>query len=155
RIIVSTILYTISRKDIQMLYRLGIDLGATSLGWCLLRLDKNNEPSGIIDSGVRIFPDRRDDKSKEPLAVTRRNARGMRRRRDRVIKRKTRLMNKLVEYGLMPKDKAERKSLETLVPYELRAKALDKELPLHHIGRALFHICQRRGFQSNLKTDRQ
>ena len=28
-------------------YRLGIDLGSTSLGWCMLELDKNNDPTAM------------------------------------------------------------------------------------------------------------
>jgi CRISPR-associated endonuclease Csn1 len=62
-------------------------------------------------------------------------------------------MSKLVQYGLMPADIDERKKLELLDPYELRAKALDEKLPLHHLGRALFHLNQRRGFESNRKAD--
>ena len=46
-----------------------------------------------------------------------------------------------------------RKALELKDPYELRAKALDEKLSLHELGRALFHINQRRGFKSNRKTD--
>ena len=37
--------------------------------------------------------------------------------------------------------------------YALRALALDKALTPHEIGRAIFHLNQRRGFKSNRKTD--
>ena len=137
-----------------MKYVLGLDLGETSLGWSVI--EKND--SGLcrfIDFGVRIFPDGREDKSKEPLAVARRVARGMRRRRDRYVMRRKTLMNKLIEYGFMPADEAERKALEKSDPYELRAKALDQKLSPYELGRALFHINQRRGFKSNLKTDKK
>jgi CRISPR-associated endonuclease Csn1 len=62
------------------------------------------------------------------------------------------VMSKLVRYGLMPSDIAERKMLESLDPYQLRAQALDEQLPLYHLGRAIFHLNQRRGFESNRKT---
>ena len=39
-----------------------------------------------------------------------------------------------------------------LLPYLLRAKSLDKKLELFELGRALYHLSQRRGFQSNRKT---
>src|SRR5690606_6986184 len=39
--------------------------------------------------------------------------------------------------------------------YALRARALDEKLPLHHVGRALFHLNQRRGFKSNRKADKR
>lgn len=37
------------------------------------------------------------------------------------------------------------------VPYELRRKALDELLPSHELGRAIYHLAQRRGFKSNRK----
>lgn len=55
-------------------------------------------------------------------------ARAMRRRRDRLLKRKTRMMHALLEHGFFPSDKAERKALEVLNPYELRARGLDEAL---------------------------
>lgn len=135
-------------------YILGLDMGSTSLGWCIVFL-KNGMPAEFGRFGVRIFSDGRENKSKEPLSVARRTARGMRRRRDRYLKRRERLMNKLIQYGLMPADEKERKNLEKKNPYELRAKALDEVLPSYELGRALFHINQRRGFKSNMKTDRK
>src|SRR5262249_43460508 len=38
---------------------------------------------------------------------------------------------------------------------ELRAQALDRALPAHHVGRALFHLNQRRGFLSNRKAEKK
>jgi CRISPR-associated endonuclease Csn1 len=138
-----------------MKYRLALDMGSTSLGWCILALDKNDAPASIINMGVRIFSDGRDDKTKEPLAVARRGARALRRNNDRRDRRQKRLMDYLIQSGLMPENYHDRKKLEPLDPYSLRAAALDKEIPLHHLGRALFHINQRRGFKSNRKTDRR
>lgn len=132
--------------------RLGLDLGSTSLGWCLLGFS-GGSPSYIVDCGVRIFPDGRDDKSKEPLAVSRRNARAMRRNRDRKIQRKKNLMKYLIDVGILPKDLDERKQLQTLNPYQIRAEAVEKKVPLYSLGRALIHISQRRGFKSNRKLD--
>jgi CRISPR-associated endonuclease Csn1 len=138
-------------------YRLGIDLGATSLGWSLFELDNNNEPVKLMRVGVRIFPDGRKAagkwSKKEPLNVTRRTARGIRRNRDRYLQRRNDLMKYLIENNLMPKDISERKELEHLDPYYLRAKGLDEQLTLFEFGRAIFHLNQRRGFKSNRKFD--
>ncbi len=131
-------------------YRLGIDLGTNSLGFALVEL-KNDAPYQPIHMGVRIFSDGRDAKTKTSLAVERRMARGMRRRRDRIVRRQQRLMDTLIATGLMPQDQSERKRLESIDPYSLRKKALDEKLTPYEIGRALFHINQRRGFQSNRK----
>lgn len=138
-----------------MKYRLALDMGSTSLGWCVLALDKNDSPSSIVNMGVRIFTDGRDDKTKEPLAVARRGARALRRNNDRRDRRQKRLMECLIQSGLMPENYTERKKLESLDPYAIRTAALDKKIPLYHLGRALFHINQRRGFKSNRKTDRR
>ncbi|MCZ7643164.1 MAG: type II CRISPR RNA-guided endonuclease Cas9 [Pseudorhodoplanes sp.] len=143
-------------------YRLGLDLGTNSLGWFLVWLDRPSErwrPIGLGPGGVRVFPDGRDPQSKTSNAVDRRMARGARKRRDRFADRyfgrRTELLNALVRHGLMPTDEKDRKVLETLDPYELRAKALDGPRPAHHVGRALFHLNQRRGFLSNRKAEKK
>jgi CRISPR-associated endonuclease Csn1 len=64
------------------------------------------------------------------------------------------LLKHLTADGLFPADPGTRAALQALDPFVLRARALDEKLTLHEIGRALFHIDQRRGFKSNRKTDR-
>lgn len=139
----------------KMRYRLALDLGSTSLGWAMVRLDKQDNPCAVIKAGVRIFSDGRNPKDGSSLAVTRRAARAMRRRRDRLLKRKQRMMDALVKHRFFPTDENERKVLETLNPYALRAKGLDEALTPAEFARALFHINQRRGFKSNRKTDKK
>lgn len=137
--------------------RLGLDIGTNSIGWWLYETDgadANARIIGVIDGGVRVFSDGRDPQSGASLAVDRRAARAMRRRRDRYLRRRATLMKVLANAGLMPSDPAEAKMLEALDPYALRATGLDEALSLTHLGRALFHINQRRGFKSNRKTDR-
>lgn len=129
--------------------RLGLDIGTNSIGWCLFDGDS------IRDIGVRIFSDGRDPKSGASLAVDRRDARAMRRRRDRYIRRRSVLLNALVETGLMPADPSQAKVVAELDPYPLRAAALERALSPHEIGRALFHLNQRRGFKSNRKAERK
>lgn len=159
---------------------LGIDLGTASLGWCLI--DTVGEPlasdeGSVIAIGARIFGDGREPKSGASLAVDRRAARAMRRRRDRYLSRRAALLRVLTEYGLMPTDEDARRQLvketndgkskdgEPKAPgkpgdistsvYGLRARALTEKLTPHQIGRVLFNLNQRRGFKSNRKTDRR
>lgn len=132
-----------------MITRLGLDIGTNSIGWCLYDGDS------IRDIGVRIFSDGRDPKSGASLAVDRRTARAMRRRRDRYVRRRSALLKALVETGLMPADGGQAKAISECDPYELRAAALDTALTPHEIGRALFHLNQRRGFKSNRKAERK
>ncbi len=65
----------------------GLDIGTNSIGWWLYATDGSGADAVIteeIDGGVRIFSDGRDPKSGgASLAVDRRMARGIRRRRDR------------------------------------------------------------------------
>lgn len=142
------------------------DIGTNSIGWAVLRLDEHGEPYRIIDAGVRIYSDGREPKSGTSLAEGRRVARGMARRRDRYKRRRRAVLNTLAEYGLMPDTAEARRALVaetndrkagTIAAdvYALRARALDEKLPLPHLGRALFHLNQRRGFKSNRKTDRR
>lgn len=135
-----------------MSYILGIDLGETSLGIAVLN-EKNGEPISIDNMGVRIFPDGREDKTKMPLAVKRREARGIRKNLDRRLKRKEKLIKFLIDNNLISQDEDERLKLKSLNPYELRVKGLDEKLSLNELARVLIHINQRRGFLSNRKTD--
>lgn len=148
------------------MYRLGLDIGTNSIGWCLIEDDKK-----IVDIGVRIFTDGRDPKSGASLAVDRRDARAMRRRRDRYLGRRSAFLSKLIELDLMPgtqpdpqaprrrvrehRPNDEARSLTGEDPYSLRKRALDERLEPHEIGRALFHLNQRRGFKSNRKAERK
>jgi CRISPR-associated endonuclease Csn1 len=150
---------------------LGLDLGTNSLGWSIIETDgePGATPQGrIVASGVRIFSQAemagRDPQSKASLAVARREARGARRRRDRYLKRRAKLLEQLTEFGLMPQDKDARRKLvadtgdaeggdQSHSVYALRAKALDTSLHPHELGRVIFHLNQRRGFKSNRKTD--
>ena len=138
-----------------MRYRLALDLGSTSLGWAMVRLGADNAPCAVIKAGSRIFSDGRNPKDGSSLAVTRRDARAMRRRRDRLLKRKARMMRTLIAHGFFPKEADERKALETLDPYELRSRGLQSALTGPEFARALFQINQRRGFKSNRKTDKK
>ncbi len=151
----------------SMTTTLGLDLGTNSLGWALI--DDNR----IIDLGVIIFSTAasagRDPKTGAPLAEERREARAARRRRDRSLGRRSALLGKLIALGLMPgnppvDDRGRRRSqpvpddqakaLAALDPYELRRRALSGPLSPHEIGRVLFHLNTRRGFQSNRKAER-
>lgn len=137
-----------------MSYILGLDLGETSLGIATLN-EKNGEPISLDEMGVRIFPDGREDKTKTPLAVKRREARGIRRNLDRRLKRKEKLIKFLIDNNLISQNEEERLKLKSLNPYELRAKGLDERLTLDELSRVLIHINQRRGFLSNRKSDKQ
>ncbi|WP_294429415.1 type II CRISPR RNA-guided endonuclease Cas9 [uncultured Treponema sp.] len=134
-----------------MKYRLGLDLGTNSIGWAVYSLDNQNTPLNLEDMGVRIFSDGRDPKTKEPLAVARRIARGQRKIIYRRKLRRKATFRLLQEQGLFPKTKEETQKLKSLNPYELRIKALDEKLEPSELARVLFNLSVRRGFKSNRK----
>ena len=136
-----------------MKLRLGLDIGTNSIGWALFNLDENNDPNEIFRSGVRIFDDGRDPLSFSSLKATRREKRSARRGRDRFLVRQKQLIEELINIGLMPQDETSRKSLAFKNPYIIRKEALDNDIDPFDIGRAIFHINQRRGFKSSRKTD--
>ena len=103
-----------------MKYRLGLDLGTNSIGWSVYSLDEDNSPVNLEDLGVRIFSDGRNPKSKEPLAVERRTARGQRRIIRRRKQRRKATFKLLQNQGLFPATKEDAKSIKLLNPYELQ-----------------------------------
>lgn len=130
---------------------LGLDIGTTSVGWCLMQ-DKKK----IIDLGVRIFPigvnEDTYNKSfvEESKNITRRNARSSRRVNYRYKLRRERLIKKMKELGMMPNEKLMYKmNAESL--YALRKKAVYEKVTLQEIGRILYLLNQRRGFKSGKK----
>jgi CRISPR-associated endonuclease Csn1 len=135
-------------------YRLGLDIGANSLGWCALSLDEHGEPCGLLDMGVRVFPDGRNPKTYASNAAERRGPRAMRRNRDRYLRRRANLLRALIRHALMPEDEAARQAVARLDPYALRRAALERRLEPYELGRVLFHLNQQRGFKSNRKVDR-
>jgi CRISPR-associated endonuclease Csn1 len=136
---------------------LGLDLGPNSIGWAIIRTDTPDEqsPMGIVRTGVRIFQEAVDAKTRTPKNQARRDARGARRLLARYRMRRDLLVKICVSAALLPADEAKRnellKDLNNYDPYDLRKKGLDNELTPYEFGRVLYHLNQRRGFKSNRK----
>ncbi|MCL2103392.1 MAG: hypothetical protein FWH25_05080, partial [Syntrophorhabdaceae bacterium] len=136
-----------------MRYTLGLDIGITSVGWCVV---DEREKRRIVDLGTRTFPVAENPKDGSSLALPRRIARGSLRR---LRRRKERLENirlLLVEHGLISDIGALKDLLadsRAADPYELRAAGLDRMLSPEEWCRILLHIAKRRGFKSNRKSD--
>jgi CRISPR-associated endonuclease Csn1 len=164
-------------------YILGLDLGVQSVGWAIIDVTAEGQPCGIRRAGVRCFDSGVGSESKissgkdESQNIKRRQMRLQRRqlwRRGRRLKSVFRVLQRI---GLLPSDETHTpeqrhqvlKSLDIelsrqflpagdrvaghLLPYRLRKAALDQPLPPFALGRAIFHLAQRRGFLSNRKSD--
>ncbi|PIV97748.1 MAG: hypothetical protein COZ16_01385 [Flavobacteriaceae bacterium CG_4_10_14_3_um_filter_31_253] len=151
---------------------LGLDLGTNSIGWAIR--DTNKEGNQIVDSNVIVFPQGvGEEKGVEfSLASERAKHRASRKLYKRRKKRKTDLLKLLIENGFCPltndellmwsvyKKGQEMKYPTTnfefsewlkINPYEVRAKAINQIVTKQDLGRALYHMCQRRGFKSGRK----
>ena len=158
---------------------LGIDTGTDSLGWAIV--ERDGEHYRLIDKGVNIFQEGvKEDKGIETSrAAERTQHRSARVGYYRRKVRKTRLLRIMSDNGLCPPLSKEQLSLwrlkkiypdselfrawqmtddkEEKNPYAYRHRCLHDELDLtrqsdrYILGRALYHINQRRGFLSNRK----
>ena len=138
-----------------MKYRLGLDIGITSIGWAVLEHDDDEEPFRIADLGVRIFKAAENAKDGSALALPRREARSSRRRLRRHRHRLERiklLLEKIKLISIAELDIVYHDSQKLTDIYELRQAGLDRLLNPEEWARVLIHLAQRRGFKSNRKN---
>ena len=83
-------------------YRIGLDIGITSVGWAVLENGLDDEPKKLVKAGVRIFDKAENPKDGASLALPRREARGTRRRLRRRRHRMERIRT-LFEQALIKK----------------------------------------------------
>ena len=99
---------------------LGIDLGTNSIGWALIEFE-DNEPINLIDSGVRIFQEAVEAKTRTPKNIARRDARSARRLTSRRRMRRDYIRSILQEHHLLPSDREELdRFFATTDPYAIR-----------------------------------
>lgn len=162
----------INQYKLIMSKTLGLDLGTNSIGWALL--DYKKEGNKLQDKGVLIFSEGvKKEKGQEKSKAAERTAfRGARRIKFRRKIRKYQTLLVLAKYNMCPltidEVKEWRKSnfkkypakpdflkwLRTdedkkINPYYFRDKASRKKVNNYELGRAFYHIAQRRGFLSN------
>lgn len=151
---------------------LGLDLGTNSIGWAIV--DKDGENFSLVDKGVRIFSEGvKSEKGIESSRASERTSyRSARKIKYRRKLRKYQTLKVLSINGMCPLsiDEVEgwKKSgfkkyplnpkflkwLRTdddknINPYVFRDRASRGKVTLFELGRALYHIAQRRGFLSN------
>lgn len=137
-------------------YRIGLDIGITSVGWAVLEDNTEGNPIRIIDLGSRIFDAAENPKDGSALAKVRRDARGLRRRLRRKKHRIERTKRLLEKYNIITE-----KELEELYSnykfqynvYELRVQALDEKLTNKELARVLINFVKKRGYKSNSKSE--
>ena len=151
---------------------LGLDLGTNSIGWAIV--DKESNEFSLVDKGVRIFSEGvKSEKGIESSRAAERTAfRSARKLKYRRKLRKYETLKVLSKNNMCPLSIEEveewKKSgfkkyplnseflkwLRTdedknINPYVFRDRASKQKVSLFELGRALYHIAQRRGFLSN------
>ena len=122
-------------------YVFGLDIGIASVGWAVMDAQR------IVDLGVRCFDKAETAKEGDPLNLTRRQARLMRRRLYRRAWRLTQLARLLKREGLIADAKLFVQSPSfTDSAWELRRQGLDRLLTPLEWARAIYHLCKHRGF---------
>ena len=147
-------------------YTLGLDIGSNSIGWAIL--DTDGEPN-LVDLGVRVFPEEGKgasvSKGGKTVRVSQRGKRGFDRRTRnctaRARQRRKKLLRIMAGAGLLPENPPKAAAVlndadidendRPLWPYRLRAEGLERKLSLFELGRAIMHLAQRRGYQTNRK----
>lgn len=156
-------------KDVFMAKILGLDLGTNSIGWAVV--EKDETEFSLINKGVRIFNEgAKTEKGIESSRAAERT--GYRNARKLKFCRKYETLKVLANNGMcaLSSDEVEEwrkagfknyplnpgflKWLRTNEdnhnnPCALRDKTSKQKISLFELGRALYHIAQRRGFLSN------
>ena len=158
---------------------LGLDLGTNSIGWAITEQIENGYR--LVDKGVNIFQEgvNRTKSGEEPTGKIRTESRSSRRKIYRRRLRKINLLKVLLKYNMCPpltqeqldawRYKKQYPMDEEFInwqrtddkidknPYHARFIALTEKLDLsllsnrYLLGRAFYHLSQRRGFLSNRK----
>lgn len=153
-----------------------IDLGVSGRPVGIRRAGVHLFEAGV--EGGKLDPERAMTLGREQSkAKPRRDARAMRRQTWRRARRKKKVLGALMRHGLLPEgdirtpaamdlylkglDASLREVWEPAgtphadrqkLPYRLRAAGAMRQLEAHELGRALYHLAQRRGFLSNRKA---
>lgn len=151
---------------------LGLDLGTNSIGWAIV--DREGVDFSLVEKGVRIFSEgvKSEKGIESSRAAERTGYRSARKIKYRRKLRKYETLKVLSANGMCPLSIEEveewKKSSfknyplnpefikwlrtsedENINPYFFRDKASKQKVALYELGRALYHIAQRRGFLSN------
>ena len=122
-------------------YVFGLDIGIASVGWAVL------DERRIVDLGVRCFDKAETAKEGDPLNLTRRQARLLRRRLYRRAWRLTQLARLLKREGLIDNARLFAQSPGfSDSAWELRCQGLDRLLSPLEWARVIYHLCKHRGF---------
>ena len=153
---------------------MGLDVGISSVGWGLIKVDENNNPCQILDVGVKIFSPGEVPKTGASKNLVRREKRGSRRiirRREFRVDRVKHLLNlngylgENIESGIVSEVNEKLSFIfdsmlnkyykeKNVTPYQLKVEALDRKLTKDELSIILVHYAKHRGYKSNRDEDK-
>lgn len=139
-------------KEKAMNYILGLDIGITSIGYAIMRLDENNNPDKIVFLDSIIFPIAENKKGKS-YASKRGELRRVRRIGRRRKFRKHRIQSLFTSNHMLTKKEISESLNSPSSVYELRVKGLDQKLSNSELFKVLYWFGGHRGFKSNRKSE--
>lgn len=136
-----------------MHYRIGLKLGASSIGWSIIENDEAGKPVRFVDMGVRHFKCAVQNDGK-PSGTDWQAARLRRRKLRRKKLRLAELRKLFADVGLIPEDRVESLcATDSADVYALRVKGLDQCLTTQEWTRVLYHIAHHRGYKPVNETE--
>lgn len=140
-----------------MAYRVGLDVGTSSVALAAVELDSNSKPVSIIYHADRIFaeplePGKKKGAPGEPKKARRREARLARKQIDRRARRLRRIAALCQLIGLEP---ASVRADDGQSLHQLRAEAVAKSISLPDFIRVCLKLAKRRGYAGDFKTRRE
>ncbi len=132
---------------------LGLDLGVSSIGWSVIEVDQQENPSQILGMGSRIIPLSPDDANEfsSGNAISknqkRTQKRTIRKGYDRYQLRRENLTAELRKLKMLPDERLIKLPMIDLWNLRARAAMPGQKLTLPEIGRVLYHINQKRGYK--------
>lgn len=133
-----------------MAYRLGIDLGTSSIGAAAYRIDDNGRPQELVFADSYIFGEPINPKDYTTLNSKRRAARLIRRQTARKAARMRKIAYISESIGIT------KAMLDKVPPYDihrLRAAAVDHKISLPEFIAVLFHLVKNRGYFGEVFED--
>ncbi len=135
-------------------YRLGIDIGTSSVAWAAIALTEDGEidaSRGLIASGTTIFGEPVLPKEMKLKNETRRTARLMRRQTERKRERLQKLMHIVTALGIKPENLANalRRYKNTQELWHLRVRALDQKIELAELMLIVLRMSKNRGYNGD------
>ena len=137
---------------------LGLDLGTRSIGYAIVHLKESGDAkkSFIQTAGVRLFSPAENVKDGSSLALPRRQARTLRRRLYRRVKRLKAIWTLLDDFNVIDSaafDAIFETKPTDKTPWHLRYEGLNRVLNQYEWARVLYHLVKLRGFKSQRKSE--